>query len=282
MTPRVLAIHDISGVGRCSLTVALPVLSAAGIECAVLPTAVLSTHTGEFEGYTFRDLTKDILPVAQHWKSLDLKFDAIYTGYLGSYEQVELIKQVITLLADENTLVVVDPVMADEGKLYPGFSKDYPTQMLTLCALADLIVPNLTEAALLLGRDYDPQPSADQIEQLLKDLCEKAQVPSAVLTGVSLNPGTLGAATLNTAKHSSSYAGAAKIGGMYHGSGDLFCSALLAALMNGYDLERSTQCAVDFTAECIQRTHAAGTETRYGLHFEAALAQFGSQFNKVY
>jgi len=282
MTPRVIAIHDISGIGRCSLTVALPVLSAAGIECAVLPTAVLSTHTGEFEGYTFRDLTEDILPVAQHWKSLDLKFDAIYTGYLGSYEQVELVKQVIALLADEDTLVVVDPVMADEGKLYPGFSEDYPAQMRTLCALADLVVPNLTEAALLLGCDYNPKPDTDQVKDILKQLCEKTGSQSAVLTGVSLSPNTLGAATRNAAKPASSYAGAAKIEGMYHGSGDIFCSALLAAIMNGYTLEDSTKCAVDFVAECIQRTYDAGAETRYGLHFEAGLANFGSQFNKVY
>jgi len=278
-TPRVLAIHDISGVGRCSLTVALPVLSAAGIECSVLPTAVLSTHTGEFEGYTFRDLAEDIVPVAQHWKSLDLRFDAIYTGYLGSFEQVELIKQVITLLADEDTLVVVDPVMADEGQLYPGFSKDYPAQMLTLCALADLIVPNLTEAALLLGREYCPNPDADAAKDILKSLCTAAGAKSAVLTGVSLAPDTLGAVARDTELGITSYTGATYMNGMYHGSGDLFCSALLAGLMNKRSLEESTKIAVDFTAESIQRTYNAGTETRYGLLFEAGLANFGSQFS---
>jgi len=278
-TPRVLAIHDISGVGRCSLTVALPVLSAAGIECSVLPTAVLSTHTGEFEDYTFRDLTEDIMPIAQHWKSLDLKFDAIYTGYLGSLEQVELIKQVITSLADEDTLVVVDPVMADEGQLYPGFSEDYPAQMLTLCALADLIVPNLTEAALLLDREYCANPDADTAKDMLKSLCKTVGAKSAVLTGVSLTPDTLGAVARDTQLEITSYSGATHMNGMYHGSGDLFCSALLAALMCGRSLEDATKLAVNFTAESIQRTYTAGTETRYGLLFEAGLANFGSQFS---
>ena len=280
-TPRVLAIHDISGVGRCSLTVALPVLSAAGIECSVLPTAVLSTHTGEFEGYTFRDLSEDILPMAQHWKSLDLKFDAIYTGYLASSEQVELIKQVITLLADDNTFIVVDPVMADEGELYPGFSEDYPAQMRTLCAQANLIVPNLTEAVLLLGRDYDPNPNPETVKELLRSLCIDIGAQSAVLTGVSLpshdGSDSLGAASYDPKLSEIFYAGEARASGMYHGSGDLFCSALLAGLLNGRSLEEATKQAVNFTAESIQRTFKAGTETKYGLLFEAGLAHFGTQ-----
>ncbi|MCL2438189.1 MAG: pyridoxamine kinase [Coriobacteriia bacterium] len=281
-TPRVLAIHDISGIGRCSLTVALPVLSAAGIECAVLPTAVLSTHTGEFEGYTFRDLTEDVLPIAQHWKSLNLKFDAIYTGYLGSFEQIELIKEVITLLADDDTLIVVDPVMADEGELYPGFTLDYPDQMRSLCALADVLVPNLTEAALLLGRDYDSSPDTDAVKDLLAALCSDIGAGSAVLTGVSLAPDSLGAAARDSKLSSTTYAGAARAEGMYHGSGDLFCSALVAGLLNGCSLEESTKLAVDFTSASIQRTYAAGAETRYGLLFEAGLAHFSAQFNTLY
>jgi len=272
----------------------LPVLSAAGIECAVLPTAVLSTHTGEFEGYTFRDLTDDIMPMAQHWAQLGLHFDAIYTGYLGSIEQVELIKQVIQLLSSDDTLVVVDPVMADEGVLYPGFSAEYPTQMLSLCALADVIVPNLTEAALLLGRDYDPNPSAADIESLLQELCVTTGAKASVLTGVSLQAGQLGAACYlgdcaddrGTPADSFSYAAAPHTAGMYHGSGDLFSSALVAGLvtgrmtaqMNGQTLAHSLKQAVDFTAQSIQRTHAAGTKTKYGLLFEAGLAQFGAQF----
>jgi len=277
-TPRVLAIHDISGVGRCSLTVALPVLSAAGIECSVLPTAVLSTHTGEFEGYTFRDLTEDIMPIAQHWADLGLHFDAIYTGYLGSFEQVELVKQVIGKLRSDNTLIIVDPVMADEGKLYPGFSEDYPAQMRTLCALADVIVPNLTEAALLLDCKYDANPDAERVGALLRALCVNTGATASVLTGVSLESATnMGAAGSNP-DGGFTYTAGQMVPGMYHGSGDLFSSALVAGLMNGRSLEDAVALAVHFTSTSIKRTFAAGTETRYGLLFEAGLAQFGMQF----
>jgi len=257
-------------------------LSVAGIECSVLPTAVLSTHTGEFEGYTFRDLTDDLLPAAQHWKSLDLHFDAIYTGYLGSFQQVELVKQAIELLADDDTLVIVDPVMGDCGELYPGFSHDYPAQMRSLCALADVIVPNVTEASLLLNRPYLPQPDADDIKDILTRLCEDLGVCSAVLTGVSLTPGTLGAVSRDTKMGEMSYSSAPEIDGMYHGSGDLFCSALVAAIMNGYSLQDASKVAVDYVAECVQRTSKAGTPTRFGLLFEAGLVDFGRQFHKIY
>ncbi|MBQ2274997.1 MAG: pyridoxal kinase, partial [Clostridia bacterium] len=129
MQKRVAAIHDISGFGKCSLTVALPIISAAGSECAVIPTAVLSTHTGGFKDFTFRDLTEDILPIAEHWRREGICFDAIYTGYLGSFEQIDLVCKVIDILRDENTLVVVDPVMADHGKLYPIFPDNFPDGM---------------------------------------------------------------------------------------------------------------------------------------------------------
>ena len=275
---RVLAIHDISGVGRCSLTVALPVLSAAGIECSVLPTALLSTHTGDFEGYTYRDLSDDLLPMAEHWASLNLKFDAIYTGYLGSLKQVEIIKQVITLLRTPCTKIFVDPVMADKGKLYPGFPENFPREMRTLCAQADLIIPNLTEAALLLNRSYEESPSAERVHELLLTLCSELGAKTAVLTGVSLKPGELGAATYNPATKEQSYAGAPAIPGMYHGSGDVFSSALVAALIRNHPLPEATAQAVTFTAEAIQRTQAAGINPRQGLIFEPLLATFAHQF----
>lgn len=281
-TPRVLAIHDISGVGRCSLTVALPVLSAAGIECSVLPTAVLSTHTGEFKDYTFRDLTEDILPIVKHWKSLDLQFDAIYTGYLGSFEQVELIKEVIELLAGEDTLVVVDPVMADEGKLYPGFTQDYPLQMKSLCARADVLLPNLTEAALLLDCEYNPNPDTTELKNLLARLHAELGAKSTVLTGVSLEEDSLGAIARDSEAGPSVYVGAARVEGMYHGSGDLFGGALVAGLVRGCTLEEATKRAVNFTSESIERTRQAKTETRFGLLFEAGLARFATQFNALY
>ena len=146
---RVAAIHDISCFGKCSLTVALPIISAAGIETAVIPTAVLSTHTGGFTGYTVRDLSEDIVPVARHWNSENIKVDAVYTGYLCSKQQIYLVLEAARLISREDTLLITDPVMADNGKLYKGFDPDYPKYMTELCANADIITPNITEAALM-------------------------------------------------------------------------------------------------------------------------------------
>ena len=276
---RAVAIHDISCFGRCSLTVALPILSAAGIETPVIPTAVLSTHTGGFTGFTYRDMTEDIRPVVEHWMRLGLGFDAIYTGYLGSIEQVELIRQVIDLLRGEQALVVVDPVMGDLGVLYAGFPEGFPQEMRTLCAKADVVVPNLTEAALLLDRPYTERPDAECVHALLHGLCDDLGARSAVLTGVSLTAGELGAATYDADNGAQSYAGAASVKGMYHGSGDVFSSALVAGLVRGLSLAEAAERAVTFTVEAIRRTHAAGTEPRYGLNFEAGLAAFGQQFH---
>jgi pyridoxine kinase len=151
---RIAAIHDISCVGRCSLTVALPILSAAGIDTGILPTAVLSTHTGGFENFTYRDLTEDITPIASHWKSLDLKFDALYSGFLGSYEQIDLVSNLFELFKDQDTLILVDPVMADNGEFYSVYSPEMAKGMARLCQKADIIVPNLTEAAFMLDEPY--------------------------------------------------------------------------------------------------------------------------------
>ncbi len=190
---RVLAVHDLSCVGRCSLTVALPILSAAGLEASALPTAVLSTHTGGFTGMTFRDLTQDLPAIFAHWKTLDLAFDAIYTGYLGSAEQVALVEQLFDAFRGEQTKIIVDPVMGDHGKLYPGMSEKMPQLMKTLCQKADVIVPNQTEAALMLGRPYLETPDKAEVDDLMQALREMTQA-SVVLTGISPEEGKLGAA----------------------------------------------------------------------------------------
>lgn len=190
---RVLAVHDLSCVGRCSLTVALPILSAAGLEASALPTAVLSTHTGGFTGMTFRDLTQDLPAIFQHWKTLDLAFDAIYTGYLGSAEQVALVEQLFDAFRGEQTKIIVDPVMGDHGKLYPGMSEKMPQLMKWLCQRADVIVPNQTEAALMLGRPYLETPDQAEVDDLMQALREMTRA-SVVLTGISPEEGKLGAA----------------------------------------------------------------------------------------
>jgi pyridoxine kinase len=168
---RIAAIHDISCFGKCSLTVALPIISAADIEVSVIPTAVLSTHTGGFTGYTFRDLTDDMLPIARHWKSLGLEFDAIYTGYLGSFRQLDIVSEIIDMLKTQDTLIVVDPVMADNGRLYASFPDTFPEGMKKLCSKADVVVPNITEASLMLEIPYEEGPYTDEhIEGMLRGL----------------------------------------------------------------------------------------------------------------
>ena len=173
MQKRVAAIHDISCFGKCSLTVALPIISAAGIECAGIPTAVLSTHTGGFSGYTFRDLTEDIMPVASHWKKEGLTFDAVYTGYLGSVEQIDLVCRAVDTFGTDDMLLIVDPVMADHGKLYGGFPENFPKEMTRLCAKADIITPNITEAAFMVDMPYCEAPHSEEYIKGLLDSLRK-------------------------------------------------------------------------------------------------------------
>ncbi len=271
---RVLAVHDISCVGKCSLTVALPILSAAGLECSVLPTAVLSTHTGGFTGYTFRDLTKDIEPIYRHWQTLGLQFDSIYTGYLGSFEQLELVGGLMDSLTGENTQIVIDPVMGDNGVLYPLFDAAFAKGMANLCAKADLIVPNLTEAAWMLEEDYQEGPYTEEyLEGILRRLSDMGP-RQVVLTGVNLDERHLGAAVYDRETDRVEYAMEEQVEGYYHGTGDVFASALVGAIQNGLSLRDSAQAAVDFTVASIRRTHAEGTDIRYGVNFEANLSQY--------
>ena len=268
---RVLAIHDISCVGRCSLTVALPIISATGVECSVIPTAVLSTHTGGFTGYTYRDMTDDIVPIVDHWMTLGLGFDAIYTGFLGSKQQIDIVKDTIARLRRENTVAIVDPAMADNGKMYPIFDMQFAKEMSKLCAAADIIVPNITEACFMLGREYNPGPySPDYILSLMKDLCAMG-CKKVVLTGVYFEQGKLGAATYDSADEKISYCFRDVIPGYYHGTGDVFASALVAAMVNGRSLEDSAAIAVEYTVGSIIRTYKAGSDVKYGVNFEAGL-----------
>lgn len=277
MQKRIAAIHDISGFGKCSLTVALPVISAAGIEVSVIPTAVLSTHTGGFTGFTYRDLTADILPIVSHWCSLNLCFDAIYTGFLGSFEQIGLVAEAFERLRTPETLVLVDPVMADNGALYTVFPDNFPDGMRRLCALADVVVPNMTEAALLVGEEYREGPyTRGYVTDMLKKLA--ALGPRlVVLTGVCFDETSLGAACYDSESGAADYAFAPRIDGCYHGTGDVFASVLLAALLSGLPLAESAQTAVDFTAQSIERTRAAGTDVRFGVNFEAGLCALGAR-----
>ncbi len=271
---RVAAIHDISGFGKCSLTVALPIISAAGIETSVVPTAVLSTHTGGFTGFTYRDLTEDLNPFFEHWKSLDIKFDAIYTGFLGSFEQLDLISKFFDMFKEKDTTILVDPVMADNGELYKIFSPEFAKGMAKLCTKADIIVPNITEATLLVGEKYQDGPyTKEYIENLMKKLSELGP-KQIVLTGVFFDDKELGAATYDRTTGKTGYALAKRIPGYYHGTGDVFGSALLSAIMNDFDLTQAAQIAVNFTTESINRTADAKTDLRFGVNFEQSIPNF--------
>ena len=266
---RALAIHDISCIGRCSITVALPILSSAGIDTGILPTAVLSTHTGGFEGYTYRDLTEDIAPIARHWESLGISFDAIYSGFLGSYQQIGEIEDVFRTFKTQKNLILVDPVMGDNGALYSIYTPEMAGGMQRLCALADIIVPNCTEAAFLLDQPYNVPHTEKEVRELLLKLTALG-CPKAVLTGVSLREGYLGAACYDTTDGTYFYLDDTYIDGFFHGTGDVFSSGLLAALMNGFSLPEALSLAVRYTHQCIVYTVEEGNEPRFGPCFERA------------
>lgn len=276
---RVAAIHDISGAGKCSLTVALPIISAAGVECSVMPTAVLSTHTGDFTGFTFRDLTEDMRPIAEHWKKEGITFDAFYSGYLGSSDQIDIVRDIFNMFRTPETLVLVDPAMADNGKLYSMFDKSMIRGMTKLCSCADIIVPNRTEAAFMLGWEYQEGPmSKAYTEKMLKALADLG-AKKIVLTGVHFGDSDLGAACFDSHTGQLDYLMSDRIEGYYHGTGDVFASLLMGALMRGRSLPAATKIAVDFTCKAILLTAQAGTTPRLGVRFESGLAEYGSLLN---
>ena len=277
---RVLAIHDISCFGKCSLTVALPILSSAGIECTVMPTAVLSTHTGGFTGFTYRDLTEDLTPILDHWKTLEIEFDAIYTGFLGSFEQIDIVSKIIDELRGEDTIVAVDPVMADNGELYKIFDPSFPKGMRRLCEKADVILPNITEASFLLGEKYVEGPyEGEHMIELLHKL-GSIGAGKVVLTGVHFDDKELGAASYDANEDNIDICLRERIPGYYHGTGDVFGSAVVSALVNGHGLGEAAEMAVNFTTDSIQRTFTAGTDLRYGVDFESGLGRFAAEVAK--
>ena len=274
---RALAIHDISCMGRCSLTTALPILSAAGIETPVIPTAILSTHTGGFSGYTYRDLTDDILPIVSHWTTLNRPLNAIYTGFLGSVHQIEIICRVFDMLKEESTLIFVDPVMADFGKLYSVYNEEFPKQMKQLCEKADMIIPNITEACFLLDIPYREGPyTQDFILDLMHKLHQTFDHATVILTGVYFNDNELGCACMEKGENEIRFIMGEKIPGFYHGTGDVFAATLLAAWLKTNDLEKSCRIAVDFTVDALKRTHNAHADVRYGVDFEPGLCKLAN------
>ena len=276
---RVLSIQDISCVGKCSLTVALPIISAAGIECAILPTAVLSTHTA-FKNFTFRDLTEDLDKISDHWKEEKIVFDGIATGYLGSFRQIEQVERIFSMFDHEKMLKFVDPAMGDKGKLYPGFTPEFAKRMGGLCGKADIIVPNLTEAAFMLGEEYKEELSQQEVKDLLKRLCDLG-CPVSVLTGVSFEKGRYGVAAFDSRKNEFVSYFSEYLPHSFHGTGDIWASACFAALINGQNLEQALGTAVEYTVESMRCTLAQKEYNWYGVDFESAIPKFLKLLGKV-
>ena len=267
---RILSVQDISCVGKCSLTVALPIISAMGSECAILPTAVLSTHT-MFNGFTFRDLTDEIAPIGAHWKKEGLKFDAIYTGYLGSFDQMKLVRDLINDFKTPDNIVFIDPVMADNGKLYPGFTVEFAREMAKFCAAADVIVPNMTEACFMLDIPYMASGYTEkQVKDILKRLCGLG-AKTAVLTGTRFENGKVGFMGYDSVKDEFFSYVHRHINVSFHGTGDVFSSTAVGALTAGRSLPEALQIAADYTVDCIQLTMDNPEHVNYAVEFERGL-----------
>ncbi len=275
---KILTIQDISCVGQCSLTVALPIISACGIETCILPSAVLSTHTGGFTGYTFRDLTDDIPAIAEHWSKENIKFDAIYTGYLGSTKQIDYSIDIMDKLLADGGVKIADPAMADNGKLYYGFDDEFVKAMARLCGKADIILPNITEACFMVNAEYK-QSGYD--EGYIIDLLERLGGLGAkvvVLTGVSYSDDKLGIAIYDTAAKSVNYYFHERLNVSSHGTGDVYASAFCGAVTQGRSIYDSAKLAADFTVESIKKTMDDPSHW-YGVKFEKALSMLVQELN---
>lgn len=264
---RILTIQDISCFGQCSLTVALPILSACGVETVILPSAVLSTHTGGFTGFTFRDLTDDIPSISAHWQKEGIDFDAIYTGYLGSKKQIDMVTDIFKKLCRDGGKKIVDPAMADNGKLYYGFDQAYADAMTRLCREADIVIPNITEACFMTGHEYKEKYDEEYVNSVLNAL-EREGMKDVILTGISYNDETTGVIIKN--ENGVQYYTHKKLPVGSHGTGDVFASAFSGALLRGKNEYEASEIAANYTLRCIENT-VGDDSHKYGVKFETAI-----------
>ena len=272
-TPRIAAIHDLSCFGRCSLTIALPVLSAMGCQCCPLPTALLSAHTG-FPGNTFLDLAAEMGRIADHWTAMDLQFGAIYSGFLGSADQVDTVARFFNTFKKSDTAVIVDPVMGDHGTAYRTCTPELCRGMRVLAENSDVITPNLTEAALLLDRPYEEIRQSDAYEVVRR--LSLGGRRSVVLTGYSSESGQTGALCFDRDSGESKAVQTPREPQDFSGTGDLFASVLAGGVARGVPLFQAAQAAADFVRDCIARTLAEGLTEQDGVDFEPLLGQLTS------
>lgn len=266
---RAVLINDMSCLGRCSLTAAMPIISACGIESVPLPTGIFSAHT-EFEGFVKEDLTDDIDKISNHWKSLGERFDCIYSGYLASCKQAESVKRFLLDFKKSDTLYIADPVMGDNGVFYKGIDDSFISEMRFLCSLADIIVPNVTEACMLTGMEITENYDMSFIKELLISL-RNLTAARIVVTGVDFDDGQIGCAVYDSLMGRANMFFTPKSEGRFPGTGDVFASALTAAVMNGKDFFDAVQIAMGFTCKCVETTLETDTDRKYGLCFESEI-----------
>ena len=266
---RILTVQDISCLGKCSITIALPVISALGVECVILPTAVLSNHT-LFKSFTVKDLSDQITPICEKWEDEGVEFDAIYTGYLGSAEEIEIAKKIFEEFGGDDTLIFIDPVMADNGKLYPAFDMEYAKLNAGLCGKADIIVPNVTEACFMTDTEYKEEYDEAYVLELL-DKLSKLGAKKVVLTGIGLSDGKTGVYGLDTETGEKIIYQNDRVDASYHGTGDIFASVAVGAITRGLKLEDAFKIAADYTADTIKATLDNPAEPWYGVDFETTI-----------
>lgn len=279
MDKKILTIQDISCYGQCSLTVALPIISACGVETAILPSAVLSTHTAGFKDFTVRDLSGDMPDIRAHWEKEGIKYDAVYTGYLGSQEQIQYVLDIKNTCLKEEGIFIVDPAMGDNGKLYPAFDMEYALGMAKLCDNADIILPNITEACFMTGMEYKEFPYTEEyILELIKKLAELG-TKKIILTGVGFKADELGVAVYEGDINNVKYYFNEKVAKSSHGTGDVYASAFTGAYAKGMNIYDAAALAADFTVESILKTMDDESHW-YGVKFEKALPMLVEKLNK--
>lgn len=272
---RIVSIQDISCLGQCSLTIALPIISSRGIEVSILPSALMSTHTGGFTGYTCLDLTDEMPKIVEHWIKEGIRFDAIYTGYIGDVRQFELIKYCKDKLLLPEGRLIVDPAMADNGRLYSALDASIVGGMRDIAAYADLIMPNLTEAAFLLNRNYKSNYDRTELVEMLKKLSDMGP-KEVIITGVSDADSRIGAMSYNAETGEIDEFYAKRQPKSYHGTGDIFASIVVADRLNGISMHDCIEDACTFIGKCIRRTLPEENH-EYGVCFEQVLAEERAQ-----
>ncbi|MBQ8018439.1 MAG: pyridoxamine kinase [Methanobrevibacter sp.] len=277
-TTKILTIQDISCYGQCSITVALPVISAFGIETAILPSAVLSTHTSGFTGFTVRDLTEDLPAIQKHWESEGISFDAIYTGFIASAEQLDYIKDIIDSRLNPDGLVFVDPAMADNGEFYSTFDQEFADKMGELCKLGDYILPNTTEACYILHKPWKPDFTKEEMIEMAKELSDFTK-RYVILKGDNHRQKEMGMIVLDKKEDTLNFVYNDKIDYLSHGTGDVFASAFVGSTMIGKTPEAAAKVAGEFTKKAIEKTIGDETHT-YGVKFEQAIPELYGLLDK--